>query len=100
MLVGIGTGIGSAVTDSNSVSQWNDNKCARTNAQCMSDFNDAQSTSAALGNTSWVTLVLGGLVGGATATYAFTDLFTPKTQSAPQARVVVTPGGVMVQGSF
>ncbi len=100
VLVGIGTGIGAAVTNSSSVSTWQDNGCSRAKPNCLSDFNDAQSTKVALGNTSWATLVVGGLLGGATAAYAFTDLFTPKKQSAPQARVVVTPGGIIVQGSF
>lgn len=100
MLVGIGTAIGAGVTEANSISTWNDNGCARAKPNCLSDFNDAQSTKVALSVTSISTFVLGGLLGGATAAYAFTDLFTPKKASAPHARVVVTPGGVLVQGSF
>ena len=100
MLVGIGTGIGSAVIDSNSKSTWEDNQCARAKAGCLSDYNDAQGTSAALGNTSWATLTVGGLLGAATAVYAFTDLLGPKKASATQAKIVVTPGGIVVHGKF
>jgi len=43
---------------------------------------------------------VGGLLGAATAVYTFTDLLGPKKASTTQARVVVTPGGIVVHGKF
>ncbi|UQA57894.1 PEGA domain-containing protein [Polyangium aurulentum] len=97
-LVGIGTAIGAAVAGSNSYSTWEENGCARTNPQCVADFNSTQDTKSALGNTAFWTLLGGVAVGAGTAVYALTG---PKS-NAPRTAFVVAPGGgaVMVTGSF
>lgn len=97
-LVSLGTVIGSAVVDSSSYDKWESDKCTRTNAQCLADFDDAQGTSAALGNTAFWTLIGAVAVGGGTAAYWFLGNKAQKT--APSAALVPTPGGVMVKGSF
>ncbi|MDI1437553.1 PEGA domain-containing protein, partial [Polyangium sorediatum] len=94
-LVSLGTFIGYSVVDSNSYDTWETNRCVRANQQCANDFRDAQSTSAALGTTALVTLIGAGVIGAGTAVYAFTG---PK--SKPSASLHVTPGGVVVKGSF
>ncbi|MDI1452079.1 PEGA domain-containing protein, partial [Polyangium sp. 6x1] len=94
-LVSLGTFIGYSVVDSNSYDTWETNKCARANQQCVNDFRDSQSTSAALGTTALVTLIGAGVIGAGTAVYALTG---PKSQ--PSASFHVTPGGVVVKGSF
>ncbi|HVJ79584.1 MAG TPA: PEGA domain-containing protein [Planctomycetia bacterium] len=94
-LVSLGTFIGYSVVDSNSYDTWKTNRCVQTNQQCENDFRDAQSTSAALGTTALVTLIGAGVIGAVTAVYAFTG-----KKSQPSASLHVTPGGVVVKGSF
>nr|WP_240806965.1 PEGA domain-containing protein [Polyangium spumosum] len=94
-LVSLGTFIGYSVVDSGSYDTWEANRCVKTNPQCVTDFRDAQSTSAALGTTALVTLIGAGVVGAGTAVYAFTG-----KKSQPSASFHVTPGGVLVKGSF
>jgi hypothetical protein len=97
-LVGIGTAIGAAVVGSNSYSTWEENRCTRADPKCGSDFDSAQRTKAALGNTAFWTLLGGVAVGAGTAVYALTG---PKS-NAPRTAFVVAPGGgaVVVTGSF
>ncbi len=94
-LVGIGTAIGSAVVDAGSYDTWESNRCNSATPSCTSEFDDAQKTSTALGTVAIVTLIGAGVVGAGTAVYAFTG-----KKSQPSASFHVTPGGVVVKGSF
>ncbi len=68
--IGIGTTIGASNVAVSSYERWLDNQCTRAKPDCLSEFEDAQTTKAILGNTAVVAFVGGGIIGLATTIYA------------------------------